>query len=229
MKIQYLGPAAFLIEGSVKILIDPFLTGNPTAAVSADAVCPDYILVSHGHGDHFGDALEIAKRTGAVIVGANELALFCQAQGANAHPMHIGGEHRFTDDFSVKLTVAIHGSAYDAGSGEYLGLACGFLIRLDGEILYFAGDTALTYDMKAVIGDFNVIDVAMLPIGDNFTMGPQDARIAAKWLNPKKVIPMHYNTFPLIAQDAEKFKADVERECPGIEVICLAPGQTLEQ
>lgn len=228
MKIQYLGHAAFWIEGSVKILVDPFLTGNPTAAVSAAEVCPDYILISHGHSDHFGDALDIAKCTGAIIVGANELALFCQTQGVNVHAMHIGGNHRFTEQFSVKLTTAIHGSAYDAGSREYLGLACGFLIRLDGQTLYFAGDTALTYDMKAVIGDFNVIDVAMLPIGDNFTMGPDDARVAAKWLNPKKIIPMHYNTYPLIAQDAAAFRAAVEGECPGIEVACLTPGQVLE-
>lgn len=220
MKIRFLGHAAFLIEGSVTLLLDPFLTGNPAAAMSASEVNTDYILVSHGHGDHFGDTLAIAERTKAPIITVNELALYCQEKGCASHAMHIGGFHRFGDTFGVKLTTALHGAAED---GVYKGIACGFLIYLDGKTLYFAGDTGLTYDMKAVIGDLNAIDVAMLPIGDNFTMGVEDAAVAAQWLKAKTVIPMHYNTFPIIEQDPLVFKKKAEEN--GADVVILKSGQ----
>lgn len=229
MKIQYLAHSAFLVEGSKTLLFDPYLTGNPKAKVNPLDLKPDYILVSHGHGDHFGDALDIARYCDATIIAVNELALYCTRRGVDAHPMHIGGEHRFDADLSVQLTTAIHGSAFiEEGISQYLGLACGFIVRMDGKTLYFAGDTALTYDMKAVIGDLNEIDVAMIPIGDNFTMGPTDAEVAVKWLNPRIVIPMHYNTFALIEQDVEEFKDKVERDNPEKKVFPLLPGEILE-
>lgn len=227
MELTYLGHSAFLAEGSVKLLFDPFLQDNPVAPIGPDQVFPDYILVSHGHSDHLGDAVYISQKTGATIVAPNELALYCQTKGTATHAMHIGGRFNFRQDFSVKLTPAVHGSAADADNMIYTGLACGFIVNLDGKTLYFAGDTALTYDMKAVIGDLNDIDVALLPIGDNFTMGPDDAVIAAQWLGAKTVIPMHYNTYPLINQDAAAFGRAVQEKA-GCKAIILNPGQSWE-
>ena len=225
MEIQFLGHSAFLIKGSKTVLIDPFLTGNPMAAVKRDDVEPDYILVTHGHGDHLGDAVPIAHRTGAPVIAPNELALYCsEHMHVKAHAMHIGGGHHF-DGLYVKLTAAIHGSAIiERGISDYLGLACGFIIKMDGKTIYHAGDTALFYDMKMVVGDLNDIDVAMLPIGDNYTMGPEDAAIAAGWLGAKTVIPMHYNTFPVIRQDPLVFKEKAEMANTGIQVEVLSPG-----
>lgn len=229
MLIKYLGHSAFMVEGSKKILFDPFLSGNPKATVGPLDLNPDYILVSHGHGDHFGDALEISRASGAVIVAPNELALYCGRRGAEIHPMHIGGAHVFSADLKIKLTAALHGSAItEEGISQYLGMPCGFLLFLDGKTIYFAGDTALTYDMKTVIGDLNRVDVAMLPIGDNYTMGPEDAAVAVKWINPRIIIPMHYNTFPLIEQNAGEFCDKVEKDNPDKKVFVLDPGQNLE-
>ena len=229
MKIQFLGHSAFLVEGSKTLLFDPYLSDNPVAKVTPYELHPDFILVSHGHGDHFGDALEIARNNNAVIIAPNELALYCTRRGAEAHPMHIGGSQRFAEDLTVKLTVAHNGSAIiEEGLSQYLGAPCGFLVKMDGKTLYFAGDTSLTYDMKAVIGDLNDIDVAMIPIGDNYTMGPEDAAVAVRWLDPKIVIPMHYDTFPVIRQDVEAFQAKVESENPGKKVFPLKVGEILE-
>ena len=229
MKIQYLGHSAFLVTGSKTLLFDPFLTGNPKATVTPYDLKPDFILVSHGHDDHFGDALDISRHSDATIIAPNELALYCARRGALAHPMHIGGAHSFGDDLTVKLTSALHGSALiEEGLSQYLGMPCGFLVKMDGKTLYFAGDTALTYDMKAVLGDRYDIDVAILPIGDNYTMGPEDAATAAKWLSPHIVIPMHYNTFPLIEQDVNAYREKVEAENEGMKVFALNPGEILE-
>ncbi len=228
MEIQFLGHSAFLIKGSKTILIDPFLTGNPQAAVKKEDVEPDYILVTHGHGDHLGDAVPIAHRTGAPIIAPNELALYCsEHMHVKAHAMHIGGGYQFPDVY-VKLTTAIHGSAViQHGLSDYLGLACGFIIKMDGKTLYHAGDTGLFYDMKMVIGDLNELDVAMLPIGDNYVMGPEDAAVAAGWLGAKTVIPMHYNTFPVIEQDPIAYKEKVEKEHPNMRVEALLPGESI--
>lgn len=228
MEIQFLGHSAFLIQGSKTLLIDPFLTGNPQAAVKPADVTADYILVTHGHGDHLGDTVPIARRSGATVIAANELALYCSDKmHIKAHPMHIGGGYQFPGVY-VKLTTAIHGSAIiEGGDSAYLGLACGFIIKMDGKTLYHAGDTGLFYDMKMVIGAFNDIDVAMLPIGDNFVMGPEDAAIAAQWLGARTVIPIHYNTFPVIEQDAAAFQQQVEAANSGIHVEVLAPGASL--
>lgn len=226
MQINYLGHACFVLEGNKKIIIDPFLTGNPTAARKPEEIDVDYILVTHGHRDHLGDAVRIAKNCQATIVAPNELAVFCSRKGAPVHNMHIGGAYEF-DGVKVKLTQAWHGSALvDDNSMYFTGNPCGFLIWLDDRCIFHAGDTGLFGDMDKVIGRNNHIDVALLPIGDNFTMGPEDALIAAGWLGAKTVIPMHYNTWPLIAQDPYAFKDAVEAQTKS-ECLVLKPGESI--
>ena len=225
MKINFLGHAGFLIEGSKNIVIDPFLTGNPAAKKNPKDINADLILVSHGHGDHFGDTLTIAKQSKGTVVSVNELAKFCANKGVKSHGMHIGGSHVF-DGVKIKLTPAWHGSGYDAEFPIHLGTPCGFIIILDGKTIYHAGDTGLFGDME-LIGRLNKIDLAMIPIGDNYTMGPEDALEAVKMLKAEHVIPMHYNTFPLIKQDPLKFKTEVESQT-GSKVAVMAPGESLE-
>lgn len=227
MKVTFLGHAGFLIEGSVNIVIDPFISGNPLAKNKAGDIKADLILVTHGHGDHLGDTVEIAKKTGATVVSVFELATYCSRNGAQAHGMHIGGSRTF-DGVKIKLTPAWHGTGYGAGDAplEYLGNPCGFLINLDGKTIYHTGDTGLFGDME-LIGKRNPIDIAMIPIGDNFTMGPEDALEAVKMIKPKIVIPIHYNTWPLIEQDPGKFKSEVE-SATGSKVKVLAPGESAD-
>lgn len=224
MQVSFIGHACFYLAGKTKILIDPFITDNPVSVNSAEEFNPDYILVSHGHGDHLGDAIKIARRTGASIVSVYEIANYCSKQGANIHPMHIGGSHQF-GDVKIKLTPALHGSSIitEDGSVECLGNPCGFVINMNGKIVYHSGDTGLFSDL-GLIGKSVDIDLALLPIGDNFTMGPEDALEAVRFLTPKNVIPMHYNTWPLIAQDAKLFKSNVEKET-GSQVVILKPGE----
>jgi len=226
MKIQYLGHATFLVTtAKAKILIDPFLTGNPMAATTAEKVAADLILVSHGHGDHYGDAVAIAKRTGATIVAPYELALHAEAQGAKVHPMGCGGGKDFAFG-RVQLTIAHHSSSVEEG-GKAVSIAApvGFLIQADGKTIYFAGDTALTMDME-LLGRRNRIDLALVPIGDNFTMGPSDAAEAVRMLKAKKAVPMHYNTFELIEVDPGIFKKEAEKH--GCQVSVLKPGESIE-
>ncbi|MCC6485229.1 MAG: metal-dependent hydrolase [Armatimonadetes bacterium] len=209
-KLTYFGHDAFLVETSAaRLIIDPFLTGNPLTPVSASDVTVDYVLLSHAHGDHFGDALDIAKRCDATIISTFELASYCQSQGAKAHPMHIGGGHDF--DFGrVKLTIAHHGNSIDTGEGLIsMGPPAGLLIAADGKVLYHAGDTGLFLDMK-LIGERNAIDLALLPIGDNFTMGLDDAVTAAEFVNADVSVPMHYDTFDLIKADPNEFVRRVQ-------------------
>ncbi len=200
-RLQYLSHSAFLIDtAGKKILIDPFITGNPKAPSVARSIRPDYILLTHGHGDHVGDALELSKSSGATIVAPFELACWCAKHGAKVHEMHIGGGWDF--EFGrVKLTIAHHGSAAGPDDKlEYTGNPCGFLVLSESKTLYHAGDTGLFYDMK-LIGEMHAIDLALLPIGDNFTMGVTDAIKAVELLRPKQVVPMHYNTFDIINAD----------------------------
>jgi L-ascorbate metabolism protein UlaG (beta-lactamase superfamily) len=225
MKLSYLGHSTFLLEtGTHRVIIDPFLTGNDQASAAADDIACDFILLSHGHEDHTGDALSIAKRTGATIVANYEIAEYFGAKGAKTHGMNPGGAHTFPFG-RVKLTLAHHTSSLNAGMNPiYMGVACGLLVETGGKKLYHAGDTALFLDMQ-LIGRGG-LDVALLPIGDNFTMGPEDAVEALDLLKPKVAVPMHYNTWPPIAQDADAFaRAARER---GHEVRPLRPGQSLE-
>ncbi|ATW23876.1 metal-dependent hydrolase [Candidatus Formimonas warabiya] len=227
MKITFLGHSCFFIEGNKKLIIDPFLTGNPAAAKKAEEIETDYILVSHGHGDHLGDAVKIAERTKAPIIAPNELAFFCRRQGVSVHPMHIGGAYKF-DGVRVKLTQAWHGSGFvDDNAISFTGNPCGFLIWMDDRCLYHSGDTGLFGDINHVIGRYNKIDVAFLPIGDNFTMGPEDAVIAAEWLKARMVVPMHYNTWPVIKQDPELFKKQVDAKTQS-KCLILNPGENFE-
>lgn len=216
MKVSYHGHSVVKIETNGKvILIDPFLTGNPTADLKAEDVKVDAILLSHGHGDHVGDTVELAKKNNAVVVAPFELATFLSWQGVNTHPMHIGGSHEF-DFGKVKFTQAFHGSSYINEENKTItctGMPAGILFTAEEKTVYHAGDTALFSDMK-LIGELNNIDVAFLPIGDNFTMGPEDAVLAAKWVQAKTVVPMHYNTFPVIEQDPYQFVEKLQN-CTG--------------
>lgn len=226
IQVRFLGHSCFLVSTpKAKILIDPFLTGNPQAAVKAGDVQCHFILVSHAHADHYGDAVAIAKRTGATLIAAYELALHAGAQGAKVHPMGCGGGKNF--DFGrVQLTVAHHTSSVE-GPGGTVSLAApvGFLIQAEGKTIYFAGDTALTTEMQ-LLGSRHRIDLALLPIGDNFTMGPEDAAEAVRLLKPKVAVPMHFNTFDLIQVDPEIFGKAARQH--GAEVKILKPGETFD-
>jgi L-ascorbate metabolism protein UlaG (beta-lactamase superfamily) len=219
------GHSCFLLETDEgkRIMIDPWLDENPAADIKADDVeALDYILVSHGHWDHFADCVKLAKKTEATVVSTFELVSFAQEQGArNGHGMNIGGAYVF--DFGrVKLTPALHtGSVAGDKDGTHTTDPSGFLISLNsGQRIYHAGDTALIMDMQLLRGS---VDVAILPIGDNFTMGPEDAARAVEMIEPEVVIPMHYNTFPVIEQNPEGFKTLVGDRA---RVEILQPGGT---
>ena len=221
VRITYHGHSCFSIQtDQANLLVDPFLSGNEAADVRPTEVNPDYILVSHAHGDHLGDTLPIAKRTGATVISNYEISNYLADRGAKTHGMHIGGARQFPFG-TVKLTIAHHGSSFPDGS--YGGNPCGFLLWLEDKVLYFAGDTALFYDMT-LYGEEG-IDVAMLPIGDNFTMGPKDAVKAVEFLQPKTAILMHYNTFDLIAQDAHAV-ADAVAAKTKAKPVLLKPGES---
>lgn len=226
-RVTFLGHACCTLEHDGRLLlIDPFLTGNPLAAARPEQLHPVAILVTHAHSDHLGDAIEIARRTGATIVSNFEIASWCQKAGAKAHPMHLGGAHTFEWGW-LKLTLAFHGSTLVDESGFHtLGNPAGFLVRLGERTIYHAGDTALFGDME-LLGRRHPIDLALLPIGDNFTMGPDDALEAVRLLRPRRVVPIHYNTFDLIAQDPQAFARRVAAETQS-ECVVLAPGGSVE-
>ena len=207
-----------------KLLIDPFITGNRVARVKAEELKCNYILLTHGHNDHFGDTEEIAKRNDATVIAPYELACFCEQKGCKSHAMHIGGSHDF--DFGrVKLTIAHHGSAYIGDSIQYTGNPCGYVITLGKKNIYHAGDTGLFLDMQ-LIGKRDKLDVALLPIGGNYTMDIEDAAQAAKFLKPKLAIPMHYKTFDLIDQDPAIFAKKLKGT--GIKVKVLGFGESID-
>jgi L-ascorbate metabolism protein UlaG (beta-lactamase superfamily) len=223
-RLCWLGHAALLFEsGSQRILIDPFLTGNPMAALRAEEVSADFILVSHGHGDHLGDTIPIAQRCGATVIANFEIAQWLGKQGlTKVHGQQHGGAHDFPFG-RVKLTLAFHGSALPDDS--YGGNPCGFLLTFkEGLKVYDAADTGLFGDMR-LIGDEG-IDLAILPIGDNYTMGPDDALRAVKFVQPRKVLPIHYNTFSVITQDPSAWAERVRRETQA-EPLVPKPGEWL--
>ncbi|NOZ85482.1 MAG: metal-dependent hydrolase [Deltaproteobacteria bacterium] len=224
VKVTWLGHSATLVETNmVKIIIDPFLSGNSLSPVGPDEVDVDMIIVTHGHADHLGDTLDIARRTGAMVLSNFEIVTYLQGQGLeNLHPLHIGGGRNF-EWGRVKLTIAHHGSSLP--DGTYGGAPAGVLMDLGGVRIYHAGDTSLFYDMKLI--GHGGLDLALLPIGDNFTMGPDDALEAVKLLAPDMVIPIHYNTFDMIQQDPAEWAIAVKQET-GVEVSLLEPGESLE-
>jgi len=221
-KVTWYGHAAIDLEtGGYHVLVDPFFSHNPAASTSMDKVPANFILVSHGHGDHVGDTVEIAKRTGAIAISNAEIAGWLGKKGLKTHAQHIGGGYQHPFGY-LKLTQAMHGSGLPDGSDG--GNPAGFLLTTnDGKKIYLAQDTGLFGDMR-LIGEEG-IDLAMLPIGDNFTMGPEDALRAVKLIQPKYVIPIHYNTFDLLAQDENAWAKRVEAET-GAKVHVLKPGQS---
>jgi len=223
LKATWFGHAALGLEtGGYKVLVDPYFTGNPAASQTARQAQADFILVSHGHGDHVGDALDIAKRTGATVISNAEIAGWFGKQGVKTHAQHLGGGYKHPFGY-LKLTLALHGSGLPDGS--YGGNPAGFLLTTDeGKKVYMACDTGLFGDMR-LIGEEG-LDLAFLPIGDNFTMGPDDALRAVKLLQPKQVVPIHYNTWGLIAQDPDAWAKRVAAET-STKVHVLKPGESL--
>jgi L-ascorbate metabolism protein UlaG (beta-lactamase superfamily) len=225
MKVSYHGHSIVQIKSNGKtIFIDPFITGNQLTDLKVEDVQPDVILLTHGHNDHVGDTVELAKKHNALVVANAELSDFLSGQGVNTHAMHIGGAYQF-DFGKVKLTQAFHGSSFMTEDNQivYCGMPAGILFMNEGKTIYHAGDTALFSDMS-LIGDRHPIDVAFLPIGDNFTMGPEDAAYAAKLLKAKTIVPIHYNTFPPIKQDPNKFLDLLEDKNGKV----LEPGEMIE-
>ena len=214
MEITWLGHSAVKIVGSKTVFIDPFLTGNPAAAIAPDTIDEaDVVVVTHDHGDHLGDAFPICKRTGATLVAIHEIAVEGQNQGITTEGMNIGGTVQ-TRGVTVHMVQALH----SADKGDPTGV----VIELDGKSLYHAGDTGLTYDMK-LVGEFFHPDLSFLPIGDRYTMGVRSAAKAVEFCRTKRVVPIHYGTFPLVDTDPEEFKHLVGSQA---EVIILKPGES---
>jgi len=214
MEITWLGHSGIKIKGSKTIIIDPFLTGNPAASASPDEITEaDVVIVTHYHSDHLGDAFAICKQTGATCVAIHEIAVDAEAEGITAEGMNIGGTIE-ARGVKVHMVQALH----SAEKGD----PAGVVIEIDGKKIYHAGDTGLTYDLK-LIGEFFKPDLSFIPIGDRYTMGIPSAAKAVEFVQTKKVIPIHYNTFPIVSADPEEFKNRVGDKA---EVIILKPGET---
>lgn len=214
MDITWLGHSAVKIKGSKTLFIDPFFSGNPCCPTSPQEIDEaDIVIVTHHHGDHLGDAFVLAKKTGAVLVGIHEVAVDAQAEGITAEGMNIGGTIE-VKGVKIHMVVAHH-------SAEK-GNSTGVVVEMDGRRLYHAGDTGLTYDMK-LVAEFFLPDLSFIPIGDRYTMGIPSAVKAVEFTRTKRVIPVHYGTFPIIQTDPEEFK---RRVGTAAEVIVLKPGDT---
>jgi L-ascorbate metabolism protein UlaG (beta-lactamase superfamily) len=221
MEVRFLGHACFeLSDGNTRVLIDPFLTGNPKAAIAADDVDPTAILLTHGHGDHFGDTVAIAKRTGAPVVAIVEIANEIAEEGVETFDPNIGGSVKF-DWGWVKLVPAWHTSTTPKGT---VTVPAGLVISLNGTVVYHLGDTCLFSDMQ-LVGKRSPIDIALMCIGGHYTMDRTDAVDAAELIGAKAVIPCHYDTWPGIETDAEAFRSDVESSTAS-DVAILEPGET---
>jgi L-ascorbate metabolism protein UlaG (beta-lactamase superfamily) len=224
MQLTYFGHATFLATiGGTRVLFDPFIRPNPLAKdVNVDAIEADFILLSHGHGDHIADAEEIAKRSGATILGIAEVAGYFGAKGIEVIGTNLGGKVALPFG-TVHCVAAAHSSSFPDGS--YAGVAMGFVIKTnEGQTFYFAGDTALTYDLK-LIKERHQLDFALLPIGDHYTMGISDALVAAEWVGTSEVIGMHYDTFPPLVIDHAA--AQAEAKAAGKNLRLLAIGETI--
>jgi len=223
VKLTWYGHGAMGLEvDGHKILVDPFLSGNPAASTDPENLEPNYILISHGHDDHVGDAIDIAKRSNAQVISNDEIANWFERNGVKASHQHIGGGFNYPFGY-LKLTQALHGSCLP--DGTYGGNPAGFLLTTkDGKKIYMACDTGLFGDMR-LIGDEG-IDLAVLPIGDNYTMGPDDALRAVKFIQPRHVIPVHFSTFELIKQDPHAWAERVRNETDA-EVHVLKPGESI--
>lgn len=224
-KIWYLGHSCFHLEiDGVQVVTDPFITGNPKASeIKLKDVRADVILVSHGHGDHIGDLVELAKQTGAHIITNYEITTWLEKQDiTNSRPMNHGGNYAF-EGLHFKMVNASHSSSFP--DGQYAGNPGGFVISGQNDCIYFAGDTSLTYDMKFINDDFN-LDLAILPIGDNFTMGPKDAARAAEFCGASRVIGMHYDTFGFIEIDHQQAKNEFDAK--NVELTLMDIGEKLE-
>ena len=215
-KITFLGHSAVRIEGDKTVYIDPFLSDNPIAGISPDQInTADIVIVTHNHADHIGDAYEICRKTSAVLVGIHEIAVEAENAGIKAEGMNIGGTITI-EGININMVNANHSSLNSH--------PVGVVIETEGLTIYHSGDTGLFGDMN-IIGEFFDIDLAFLPIGDRYTMGVKSAVKAVKFLRPKKVIPMHYNTFPIIQADPDEFKKLVGNLA---EVLILSPGESTE-
>jgi L-ascorbate metabolism protein UlaG (beta-lactamase superfamily) len=226
LAITWLGHSAFRLRtpGGKEVLLDPWYTGNPSFPASARPKAADLILISHGHSDHITDAAAMARQTGATVVGIWEVTSWLSTKGVqNIEPMNKGGTIT-VKGLRITMTDARHSSSLDDGGLVYLGDAAGFVIKLENEqVVYYAGDTALFGDMR-LISELYSPDIAFLPIGGRFTMGPDTAALAARWLGVKQVVPMHYGTFPLLTGTPDQLEKHLAGS--GIEVLKLKPGET---
>ncbi len=214
MQITWLGHSAVKIKGTKTVYIDPFLSENPSASISPEEVTEaDIVIVTHDHSDHLGDAFPICKKTGATLVGIHEIAVMAESEGITAEGMNIGGTVE-VKGVKIHMVHALH--SCDKGD------PAGVVVEMDGKTLYHSGDTALTYDMK-LIAEFFKPDLSFLPIGDRYTMGVNSAAKAVEFTETKKVIPIHYNTFPLVDADPQEFEKQVGNKA---EVIVLKPGSS---
>lgn len=225
MRITSLGHSAFLLEGRDRILIDPFLTGNPMASTTADKVDCDIICVTHGHGDHLGDAVDIARRTGAVVASIIEMSDWLEKTGVKSVGFNMGGTAAIRKT-KITMVPAFHSSSIGAPGLEFsAAMAVGMVID-SGKVVYHAGDTCVFGDMK-LIGELYKPDVALLPIGGFFTMDPRQAAMATGLINPKIAIPMHYGTWPPIEQDPKEFER-LAKKSSKAKIVILKPGEHLE-
>lgn len=226
VKITWLGHAAFLLEAEKTVLIDPFISGNPMAPLSPEELNPEIIAVTHGHRDHLGDTIEIGKRTGCRIISIHEVANYIKSKGVFAEGMNKGGTV-YVEGIALTMTAALHSSSIEASGFSFDGgCPAGFIIGIGGHSIYHAGDTGVFGDMQ-LIGELYEPELALLPIGDRFTMGIKEALKAVELIRPKIVVPMHYSTFDIIKQDPEEFKRAVEAKVD-TKVIIMKPGESIE-